>query len=141
MTPTARTLSILDLIARSEATASATAEHLRAQITTLTDQLTTVETELTELAITRTTLDRLATHTDPAALSDPTLTSPAYQQIIATFTTATTPLRAKDACLALGTQTTPKNIERLRTKLKRLVARQVLTETEPGLFTLATTGE
>jgi hypothetical protein len=46
------------------------------------------------------------------------------------------PAGAKDICLALGLGTTPKDTEGVRAKLKRLVNRQVLTETEPGLFTL-----
>ena len=63
----------------------------------------------------------------------------AYQQILAVFTTATDGMRAKDVCLALGLGTTPKDTEGLRAKLKRLVARQILLETEPGLFALAPT--
>ena len=45
-------------------------------------------------------------------------------------------LRAKDVCLALRIGTEPKDTEGIRAKLKRLVNRQILTETEPGLFTL-----
>ncbi len=45
-------------------------------------------------------------------------------------------LRAKDVCEALDLGTTPKDTEGIRAKLKRLVNRQVLTETKPGLFTL-----
>ena len=67
----------------------------------------------------------------------PTLASVAYQQILAAFTTATAAMRAKDVCLALGLGTAPKDTEGLRAKLKRLVAHQVLIETEPGLFALA----
>jgi hypothetical protein len=64
---------------------------------------------------------------------------PAYQQILAVFTAATDPMRAKDVCLALGIGTTPKYTEGLRAKLKRLVARQVPVEASPGLFALAPT--
>lgn len=46
-------------------------------------------------------------------------------------------MRAKDICQALGTGTTAKDTENLRAKLKSLVARQILTEPETGLFTLA----
>ena len=46
-------------------------------------------------------------------------------------------LRAKDICRALGVGTTANHTESLRAKLKRLVARGVLTEAEPGPFTLA----
>jgi hypothetical protein len=68
---------------------------------------------------------------EPAIISEP------YQQIIAVFTPDRGGLRAKDVCLALGIGTEPKDTEGIRAKLKRLVNRQVLTETQPGLFTLS----
>jgi hypothetical protein len=40
-------------------------------------------------------------------------------------------------CRALGIGTEPKDTEGIRAKLKRLTNRQILTETELGLFTLA----
>jgi len=43
-------------------------------------------------------------------------------------------LRACDLCLALDLPILPKNTEGIRSKLKRLVSRGILTETEPGLF-------
>ena len=46
------------------------------------------------------------------------------------------PLRARDLCLALDLPILPKNTESIRSKLKRLVSRGILTETQPGLFTL-----
>ncbi|WP_433347592.1 hypothetical protein [Micromonospora sp. CA-111912] len=52
------------------------------------------------------------------------------------FHDATALMRSKDICHALGTGTTAKDTENLRAKLKRLVARQILTESEAGLFTL-----
>jgi hypothetical protein len=55
------------------------------------------------------------------------------------FTTTTGAMRAKDGCLALRLGTAPKDTEGLRVRLKRLVARQVLIETEPGLLALAAT--
>jgi hypothetical protein len=130
--------SILDLIAERETTAVATAEKLRAQIATLTDQLTVAETELAELAITRTTLLRLTGKPDPATPADLTVASAPYQQILAVFGTAASGMRARDVCRALGVDTTAKDVEGMRAKLKRLVTRQILAETEPGLFTLAT---
>ncbi|MGN9907766.1 hypothetical protein ACTMTJ_09450 [Phytohabitans sp. LJ34] len=70
--------------------------------------------------------------------ADVTVASPAYQQILAVFaTTDLSGLRAKDICHALGIGTAAKDVEGLRAKLKRLVARGVLTEAEAGLFTLA----
>jgi hypothetical protein len=52
-------------------------------------------------------------------------------------TTDDSRLRAKDICRALGIGTAAKDVEGLRAKLKRLVARGVLTEPEPGMFTVA----
>ncbi|MET7951249.1 hypothetical protein [Micromonospora sp. NPDC005324] len=46
-------------------------------------------------------------------------------------------MRAKGICLALGVEPSPKNVEGTRAKLKRMVNRHVLTEDEPGIFTLA----
>jgi hypothetical protein len=68
---------------------------------------------------------------EPAIISEP------YQQILAAFTADGTSLRAKDVCLALGIGTEPKDTEGIRAKLKRLVNRQILTETQPGLFALS----
>jgi hypothetical protein len=130
--------SLLELITARESAASTAAEQLRQQITALTEQLTAVETELTELSITRKTLLRLAGQPEPTT-TDATVASPAYQQILAVFATAAGGLRAKDVCLALGVGTTAKDTEGLRAKLKRLVTRQILLETEPGLFALAPT--
>jgi hypothetical protein len=128
---------ILDLIAEREAAANAAAEHLREQIAKLTGELALAEDELTELAITRKTLTKLTGQAEPAQPADATVASTAYQQILAAFATATEGMRAKDVCLALGLTAAPKDTEGMRAKLKRLVARHILIETEPGLFTLA----
>jgi hypothetical protein len=50
-------------------------------------------------------------------------------------------MRAKDVCHALGIGTEPKDTKGVRAKLTRLVKRQILTETEPGLFALAASAE
>jgi hypothetical protein len=100
-------------------------------------QFARAETQLSQLAITRKTLTSLIGEPEASAAADATVTSAAYQQILGVFGTATGALRAKDVCLALGLDTAAKDIEGLRAKLKRLVARQILVETEPGLFTLA----
>jgi hypothetical protein len=128
---------VLDLITARETAATAQAEQLREQIATPTEQLTTTETELSDLATTRSMLPRLTGTPEGLAPSDTTVTSPAYQQIPAIFTTTGHPLRAKDICHTLGTGTAAKHTENLRAKLKRLITRGVLTEPEPGLFTLA----
>lgn len=54
--------SVLDLLTEGETAAGMTAERLREQIATLTEQLTAAGTELAELAITRKTLLRLTGH-------------------------------------------------------------------------------
>lgn len=46
-------------------------------------------------------------------------------------------MRAKGIWLALGVEPSPKHVEGTRAKLKRMVNRQVLTEDQPGVFTLA----
>ncbi|MFY1692821.1 hypothetical protein [Plantactinospora sp. WMMB782] len=129
--------TLLTLLTERETAAGLVVERLRAQIASLTEQLTAAETEVTELAITRKTLLSLGGPLDAAAPTDPTVASPAYQQILAVFHAATAPMRAKDICHALGTGTAAKDTEGLRAKLKRLVARQILTEPEAGLFVLA----
>ncbi|WP_208798689.1 hypothetical protein [Microbispora triticiradicis] len=78
---------------------------------------------------TRTTPSRPAT--PPAAVPD----HPAYQQILTIFADLGRPLRARDLCQALGLPIVSKNTENIRSKLKRLVSRGILIETEPGLFT------
>lgn len=46
------------------------------------------------------------------------------------------PLRARDLCTALDPPIEARNVEGIRSKLKRLVSRGILAETEPGLFIL-----
>jgi polyhydroxyalkanoate synthesis regulator phasin len=131
---------ILDVITAREAAASLAADQLHEQISALSQQLTALESELADLATTRATLLRLAGQLDhDGRLTDPGPGNPAYQQILAVFATAEQQLRAKDICRALGTGTTANHTESLRAKLKRLVARGVLTDNEPGLFALAPT--
>ncbi|GIE85358.1 hypothetical protein [Actinoplanes regularis] len=67
---------------------------------------------------------------------DPTIVSSAYQQILAILGTATVGIRAKDVCLALGIEPLPKHVEGTRAKLKRLVNREIVTERQPGIFTV-----
>jgi hypothetical protein len=130
-------MPLLDLITERETAAGTAADGLRDQIAKLSAELALVETELAELAITRKTLQRLTGQAEAAAPVDATIAGTAYQQILAVFATATHGMRAKDLCLALGADVTAKDTEGMRAKLKRLVSRQILTETEPGLFTLA----
>jgi hypothetical protein len=134
--------SILDLITERQAVVAAAIATLREQIGKLTDELRTAETELNDLATTRTTLTRLTSTTGPAIPDDGPLDNTVYQQILHVFTTGDgIPMRAKDVCHALGIGTEPKDTEGVRAKLKRLVKRRILTETEPGLFALAASAE
>jgi hypothetical protein len=127
--------TILDLIAARQAAAQHNADRLREQITTLTAELVHIDNELADLAITRSTLRTLAAAEFTA--DEPMVISAAYQQILAVLSTTATGMRAKDICLALGVEPLPKHIEGARAKLKRMVTRKILTETEPGIFTLA----
>ena len=125
---------ILDLITERETTATQTADRLREQITALTTDLARIESELAALTTTRTTLRALTAAEFTA--DDPTIASAPYQQILDVLTTAPTGMRAKAICLALDIEPSPKHVESTRAKLKRMVNRHVLTEDEPGVFTL-----
>lgn len=127
--------TVLDLIADRETTTRQHADQLREQITALTGELARLDGELADLATTRTTL-RTLTATEFTA-DDPTIASAPYQQILAVLDTAPTGMRAKEICLALGVEPSPKHVEGTRAKLKRMVNRHVLTEDEPGVFTHA----
>lgn len=130
------THSILDLISERQAVVAEAITTLREQIGHLTDDLRAAEIELNDLATTRTTLTRL-TSTGGPPTSDSPLDTTVYQQILAVFNTGNgSAMRAKDVCHALGLGTEPKDTEGVRAKLKRLVKRRLLTETEPGLFAL-----
>ena len=134
--------SIVDLITERQTVVAAAIATLREQIGKLTDELRTAETELNDLATTRTTLTRLTSTTGPAIPDDGPLDNTVYQQILHVFKAGDgIAMRAKDICHALGIGTEPKDTEGVRAKLKRLVKRRILTETEPGLFTLAACAE
>ena len=126
--------TLLDLIAEREAAAGQTAAQLREQITTLTAQLAHIDNELADLTTTRTMLRTLAA-TEFAA-DDPTVASAPYQQILHVLRSTPSGMRAKDICLALGVDASPKHVEGARAKLKRMASRGILTEAPPGIFTL-----
>lgn len=131
---------LLDKLAARQAAAEAAITDLREQIGKLTDALATAEHERDRWASARESVLALAgeEQPDPAALTRIPVT-PAYPQIISVFTSGTGPLRAKEVCQVLDAGTDPRHVEGMRSKLKKLVARGILTEPEPGLFTLATT--
>lgn len=139
MNPAPIPTPILQAITARETAAGLAADQLREQISALSQQLSVLESELADLATTRTTLLRLGGHPDDggAQNADTKPPNPTYQQILAVLGTAEYPLRAKDICLALGIATTANHTESLRAKLKRLVTRGLLTEDQPGLFDLA----
>ncbi|MGR8010930.1 hypothetical protein [Streptomyces hypolithicus] len=116
------------------------AGRLRDQIAELTARLCEFDTESENLQITRKTLLSLpAPAPAPAPVDDPPRAEvpehPAYQQILTVLADTGHPMRARDICEALDLPILPKNTEGIRSKLKRLVTRGILTEPEPGLFT------
>lgn len=130
------TASFLEMLAEREQAARAQAEYLRAQIEQLTGQLGELEAHLSDLATTRTVVLSLADdeHRVPEPPDLPE--NPAYQNILAALAESPAPARAKDLCQRLDLGQEPKNIEGMRSKLKRLVTRGLAVESEPGLFAL-----
>ncbi|AJC61706.1 hypothetical protein [Streptomyces sp. 769] len=121
---------LLEALDLQEEAARALADDLRTQIDDLQTRLREAETHL---AITRKTVTSLA---DRLPASPPELPEhPDYPRILAAFNESTAPLRAKDACQALGHELPPKNVEGTRAKLKRLVKLGILTEADTGCFT------
>jgi hypothetical protein len=106
----------------------------------LTARLREVSETISDLQITRKTLISLAGQDDSQAAAEPAGPSPALpdhpacQQILTAFADLRRPLRARDLCVALDLPIVSKNTENIRSKLKRLVSRGILVETEPGLF-------
>jgi hypothetical protein len=130
------TSSVLEMIAEREQAARTQAEYLRTQIDQLTGQLRELEGHLTDLATTRQVIVSLS-HGEPAPPEPPDLPgNPAYQNILAALAESPEPVRAKDLCQRLDLGQEPKNIEGMRSKLKRLVSRGLAIESEPGLFAL-----
>jgi hypothetical protein len=109
----------------------------REEIAELTALLGELDTAAEHIAITRKTLLELPDAVPPApAAPTPALPDgPAYQQIMAVFAEADTPLRARNVCEAMDLDLVPNNINNVRIKLKRLTGRGILDETEQGLFT------
>jgi hypothetical protein len=108
------------------------AEATREQIAQLTAQLDELVRATEEVRITRKTLLELTDPQPPTPPAPKLPDHPAYQQIMAVFTAADHPLRARQVCEAMDLTVAPNNI---RLKLKRLADRGILAETEQGLFT------
>ncbi|WP_225102790.1 hypothetical protein [Streptomyces sp. CoH27] len=114
------------------------AEETRGQITRLTAVLDELGRAAEEVRIIRKTLLELPDPGPPApSASAPKLPDgAAYQENMAVFAQADGPLRARGVCEAMDLDPAPNNINNVRMKLKRLTGHNILTEPEPGLFTL-----
>jgi len=133
---------LLEKIDAREQALTREAGQAQARIEELTARVRELNEAISDLQITRKTLISLAGQDDgqPAAESagpsSPEIPDhPACQQILTAFADLRRPLRARDLCQALDLPIVAKNTENIRSKLKRLVSRGILVETEPGLFT------
>ncbi|MER6072766.1 hypothetical protein ABT187_28765 [Streptomyces sp. NPDC001817] len=93
------------------------------------------DTAAEEIRITHNTLLELPDPQSPASQVPKLPDHPAYQEIMAVFTAADSPLRARAVCEAMDVQIAPNHVNNVRLKLKRLAERGILIETEQGLFT------
>lgn len=111
---------LLDKLAARQSAAKAEIPHLREQVAKLTDALATAERERARWA----GAARPSWPWSPRSSRNPPPSrapvTPAYPQIIEAFTRATGPLRAKQVCQALGSDTDARHVEGLRSKLKKL---------------------
>jgi hypothetical protein len=132
---------LLERIDAREQALAGEAEQAQAGIDELDARLRDLRQEISDLQVTRKTLLSLAGPDDsqpapePAGPAPALPDNPAYQQILDAFADLRRPLRARDLCTALDLPIIARNTEGLRSKLKRLVSRGILIETEPGLFT------
>lgn len=135
--------ALVDKLTARRAAADAEITDLRERIAKLTEALAAAERDRGRWADACEIVTALIAEEHPDQISGITQpVTPAYQQILAVFTDGAAPLRAKDICQALNTGTEARHTEGMRSKLKKLVARGILTEPSPGLFALtARTGE
>jgi hypothetical protein len=131
---------LLDRIDAREQALAGEAGEAQAAIDELAARLRELQQEISDLQVTRKTLLSLAARdgepaAEPATPAPELPGHPAYQQIMDAFASQRRPLRARDLCTALDLPIAPKNIEGIRSKLKKLVSRGILAEPEPGLFT------
>ncbi|PZG76166.1 hypothetical protein C1I97_37245 [Streptomyces sp. NTH33] len=102
---------------------TAVLEYVEARERELAEQAAQIRTRLEELTA---QLGELDAESENLRVTRKTLLTP--------FADTGQPMRARDLCQALDLPIIPKNTEGIRSKLKRLVARGILTEPEPGLF-------
>ena len=130
---------LLDKIDAREQTLTCQIEQIQAEIDALTARLGELGQATEHLRITRKTLLTLAADTaddpEPATPSPALPGHPLYQQILTVFADHDRLLRARELCAALDLPQGHNDIQNVRVKLKRLVSRGILAETEPGLFT------
>ena len=132
---------LLDRIDVREQALAREAGEAQSLIDELTAKVRELDEAVSDLQVTRKTLISLAGHDDGRPAAEPARPSPALpghpacQQILTAFADLRRPLRARDLCQALDLPIAAKNTENIRSKLKRLVSRGILVETEPGLFT------
>ncbi|MFI6505155.1 hypothetical protein [Nonomuraea typhae] len=129
---------LLDKIDAREQAVTRQIEQTRTEIDTLAARLRDLEETLEHLRITRKTLITLADEPEAGTGAVPPVPvlpeHPAYRQILDIFADLGRPLRARDLCQAMDLPILPKNTEKTRAKLKRLVSQGIIIETEPGLF-------
>lgn len=130
--------AVLVRLEEREREIAAKADETREQVTRLTAVLDELGRAAEEVRITRKTLLELP---DPALPAPPASAAElpdgaAYQEIMVVFAQADGPLRARGVCEVMGLDPAPNNINNVRLKLKRLTRRNILDETEPGLFAL-----
>jgi hypothetical protein len=132
---------LLDRIDAREHALTCQIEQTQAEIDALTARLGELSEQVEHLRISRKTLIALAEDdpapTEPGPATPPSTIPdhPAYQQILTIFGEAGGSLRARDLTAAMDLPLTQNDIQNVRAKLKRLAARGILIETEPGLFT------
>ena len=127
--------AVLARLEEREREIAAQADAAKERIAELSAQLEEFHRTAEEIRITRKTLLELPEPVPPAPPPPKLPDHPAYQQIMAVFTAADHPLRARQVCEAMDVAVAPNNINNVRLKLKRLAGRGILAETEPGLFT------
>lgn len=129
--------AVLDLLANQRTALETRIQVLHERIGQLAEELAQAQAEATSLDITRDTLTGLANQAREQAPAQTPEAGPAYQAILGALHTGG-PLRARQLCQLLDLGTSAVDVKRVHARLKRLVARQVLTEPEQGLFALAT---
>lgn len=138
--------SVLDRLEECEAQARVLVERLRGEAERVAGALAAADESLSRLVITRETvaevLDSEVDESDgagaaPAGVRGAGRDAALYERITRVFAEASTALRPRQVCEALGMATEARFIEAMRPKLARLVADGVLVQVGPGLFATA----